>query len=158
MGRLAHLARRFFGALRGRPLRPLEQAEVAGLLRPDEQALFWGQQSADQRHALQAVRAVLERAPGRHDLARAALLHDVGKALAGLGILGRVVATGLSLLHYPVSGRFAAYLGHGGSGADRLAAAGAEPLVVAYARHHHDARPPSVPAEAWDLLTAADRP
>ena len=32
MGRLAHLARRFFGALRGRPLTPVEQAEAAGLL------------------------------------------------------------------------------------------------------------------------------
>ena len=92
MGRLVHLARRFFGALRGHPLTPVEQAEVAGLLRPDERALFWGQQSADQRHELQAARAVLERAPGRHDLARAALLHDVGKGLVGLGIVGRVVA------------------------------------------------------------------
>jgi len=28
---------------------------------------------------------------------------------------------------------------------------------VAYARHHHGARPPAVPAEAWEALTAADR-
>jgi len=157
MGRLAHLARRFFGALRGRPLTPVEQAEAAGLLRPDEQGLFWAQQPADQRHALESVRAVLERAPGRRDLARAALLHDVGKGLVALGIIGRVLATGLSLLHLPARGRFAAYLGHAKSGADHLAAAGAEALVVAYARHHHDARPPAVPAEAWELLTAADR-
>jgi len=157
MTRLAHLARRFFGTLRRRPLRPAQQAEAAGLLHPEERKLFWGQGPADQRHALKCARAVLARAPGRFDLARAALLHDVGKGMVRLGVVGRVLATGLSLLRLPTPGRFGAYLAHGQSGADQLAAAGAEPLVVAYTRHHHESRPPAVPAEDWELLAAADR-
>ncbi|HSQ37266.1 MAG TPA: hypothetical protein VLS92_05165 [Acidimicrobiia bacterium] len=157
MTRLAHLARRFFGTLRRRPLRPAQQAEAAGLLHPEERKLFWGQGPADQRHALRCARAVLARAPGRFDLARAALLHDVGKGIVRLGVAGRVLATGLSLLRLPTPGRLGAYLEHGRSGADRLAAAGAEPLVVAYTRHHHDGRPAAVPAQDWELLAAADR-
>ena len=157
MRQLLHLARRFFGVLRLRPLLPAEQTEAARLLRPEERALFWRQAAADQRHALECARAVLERAPGRLDLARAAVLHDVGKGTVRLGAGGRVLATGLSLLHLPTPGRLGAYLAHGPRGANELAAAGAEPLVVAYARHHHGARPPAVPAEDWDLLEAADR-
>jgi len=157
MGRLAHLARRFLGHLHRRPLGPAEQAEAASLLRPKERPLFWGQGPADQRHALQCTRAVLAAAPGRTDLARAALLHDVGKARARLGVVGRVLATGLPLLHLPTPGRLGAYRAHAASGAEELATAGAEPLVVAYARHHHEARPPAVPVDDWELLSAADR-
>jgi len=157
MRHLSHLARRAFGALCLRPLQPGEQAEAARLLRPEERRLFWGQAAADQRHALGCARVVLERAPGRPDLARAALLHDVGKGMVRLGVGGRVLATGLSLLHLPTPGRLGAYLAHGCRGAHELARARAEPLVVAYARHHHAARPPAVSAEDWDLLEAADR-
>jgi hypothetical protein len=157
MGRLSHLTRRFFRGLRRRPLRPAEQAEASRLLRPEERKLFWEQATPDQRHALECARALLERAPGRYDLARAALLHDVGKGTVWLGIPGRVLATGLSLLHLPTPGPLGIYLTHGPRGAEELAGLGAEPLVVAYARHHHAARPPAVSAEDWDLLKAADR-
>jgi len=157
MGHLAHLARRFAGAVRRGPLGPAEQAEASRLLRGEERKLFWRQAAADQRHALDCARALLDRAPGRFDLARAALLHDVGKGAARLGTPGRVLATGLSLLHLPTPGRLGVYVAHGPGGADELAALGAEPLVVTYARHHHAARPPSVPPEDWDLLGAADR-
>ena len=154
---LRHLVRRFFAALRARRLGPAEQAEVARLLRPAETRLFWRQAPTDQRHGLQCARLIADRAPTRPDLARAALLHDVGKATVRLGAAARVLASGLSLLHLPAPGRLGDYLAHGPRGADELAAAGAEPLVVAYARHHHAARPSAVTTDDWGLLAAADR-
>jgi hypothetical protein len=153
---LPHLARRFFSVLRARPLRPGEQAAAARLLRPTERALFWGQRPADQRHGLECAAAVLIRRPDRPDLARAALLHDIGKRQAALGALGRALATTLGFLRVPVAGRFAAYLGHGRAGAADLEAAGAEALIVSFACHHHDGRPADVPADDWVELCRAD--
>lgn len=157
MGHLLHLGRRLLGGLHPRRLGPGEQAEAAALVRPGEARLFWRQSPADQRHALNCARAVLASAPDRPDLARAALLHDVGKATARLGVPGRVLATSLSLLRLPAPGRWADYLAHAARGADELRTAGADPVVVAYARHHHGHRPPEVPARDWELLTRADR-
>lgn len=151
-----HLVRRFFGVLRAAPLRPEEQAWVASLLRPAESALFWGQAPADQRHGFACGRTVRAAAPGRDDLTRAALLHDVGKRHAGLGALGRSLATALASLRLPARGRLAVYLAHAAAGAADLAAAGAEPVVVAFARHHHDSRPEDMAAADWDLLCRAD--
>jgi len=156
-GELRHLARRFWATLGPGRLGPADQAEVAALLRREEAPLFWRQSAADQRHTLACARAVLGAAAGRRDLARAALLHDVGKAAADLGVAGRTLATLLSLLHVPVRGRPAAYLAHASRGADDLRAAGAEPLTVLYARHHHGTRPPEIAPHDWELLARADR-
>ena len=153
---LPHLARRFFGVLVATPLRPGEQAAVGALLRPAERALFWGQPAADQRHGLECARAVQAACPGRSDLARAALLHDVGKRRSGLGAVGRSLATALAGARLPGRGRFAAYREHGPLGATELEAAGAEPMVVAFARHHHAKRPDAVPAADWEVLRRAD--
>ncbi len=153
---LRHLSGRFFAVLAARPPGPREQTEVAGLLRPEERRLFWDQPAADQRHGLESARRVLRAAPGRRDLARAALLHDVGKRHARLGPLGRVLASVAALARLPQRGRVAAYLDHGALGAEELAAAGAEPVVVEFARHHHAERPPAFPPEAWALLQRAD--
>lgn len=157
MSYLAHLARRLLESLRARRLGPAEQAEVAGLLRPTERGLFWGQSAADQRHGLACAHRVLASAPERADLARAALLHDAGKSAARLGPIGRVTVTGLALLHLPTPGRLSLYRRHGALGAAALQAAGAEILVVEYARCHHEGRPPSIPPADWELLAGADR-
>lgn len=157
MGHLFHLARRFLGSVWARPLSPQEQAVVAGLLRPAERPLFWRQGAADQRHGLRSARALLEWAPARIDLARAALLHDVGKGTVRLGPLGRSLATALGLLHLPAPGALGEYLAHERRGADELAAAGAEPTLVAYAGYHHGRRPAVIAQDDWDLLRAADR-
>ncbi len=53
--------------------------------------------------------------------------------------------------------RFAVYLDHGRIAAQELDRAGAEPLVVAFALHHHRERPEEISREDWDLLQAADR-
>jgi hypothetical protein len=154
---LPHLVRRFGGVLRARPLRPAEQDEVAGMLAPGLAALFWAQQVADQRHGLECARAVLSSRPGRADLARAALLHDVGKRHAGLGTLARSLASGAAALRLPTRGRWAAYLRHGSLGAADLEARGADAREVAFARAHHATRPESFPAADWEALLRADR-
>ncbi len=155
-GRIRHLILRFFYVARARPLSPGEQAEAAALLRAEESRLFWGQPAADQRHGLDAARHVLRAAPGRGDLARAALLHDIGKRHARLGPVGRSVATGLGLVRLPVPARMRTYLDHGEVGARELEAAGAGRLIVAYTRAHHGRRPEEVPLADWKLLSAAD--
>ena len=149
-----HLISRTVGSVRAEPLTPREEAEVAGLLDDRWAAMFWEQPVMDQRHAIDAARFVLAAKPGERDLARAALLHDVGKRHARLGVLGRIVATALALLRIPAPGRLGVYLDHARLGADDLAGAG--DLVEAYARHQDGARPDAVPAAAWALLKEAD--
>lgn len=157
LGGWSHLAGRFFEFMRVRGLSPREQSEVAALLRRDERGLFWRQGAADQRHALTSARAALEAAPGRRDLARAALLHDLGKQVSGLGLLGRSLASVLAKLRLPVGGRFRLYLDHGAIGGDLLEGLRAERLVVVFARHHHDSPPPEVDPPDWELLQRCDR-
>ena len=153
-----HLAGRFLDVTLARPLRPGEQTEVATLLTTDaERSMYWDQPRADQRHGLAAARLVRSARPGRTELVRAALLHDVGKRHSRLGPMGRSVATILGRLGIGGSARFADYLDHGRIAALELDLAGAEPLVVAFALHHHRDRPEEISREDWELLQAADR-
>lgn len=152
-----HLIARFFSVLRARRLRPEEQEEVAALLRPGEEQLFWRQQPADQRHGWLAAAYMLEQCPGDRILARAALLHDIGKSHGRLGPIRRSLATVGGTLRLPMARRWRAYLDHAELGAADLEAAGAEPEVAAYTRHHHGDRPPQISEAAWDLLGRADR-
>jgi len=156
MRRILHLARRFFESLRSRPLDPDEQDRVAEWLGEGQSSLFWRQQVLDQRHGLGCADLVAGRHPDRPDLIRAALLHDIGKRHSHLGVLGRVAASGLSLLHLPAPGRLGAFLAHGALGADDLAAAGAESIVVGFAAGHHGPCPPGFDASDWAVLREAD--
>ncbi len=149
-----HLIRRAIGSIRPRPLTPREEAEVAGLLDDRLAALFWEQPTMDQRHGIDAAHFVLGRRPGERDIARGALLHDVGKRHARLGFFGRVAATVLALLRLPAPGRLGVYLDHARLGAADLA--GADELTIAYARHQDGARPDAIPVDAWALLKEAD--
>ena len=79
------------------------------------------------------------------------------KRHSGLGVFGRSCASGLFLLRLPARGRLRTYLDHGAIGARELEAAGAEPLVVAYAAHHQRKRPDEVPGDVWSVLVEADR-
>jgi hypothetical protein len=153
---IGHLVARTVASARARPLSPREESEVAGLLDDTLAAFFWDQPVVDQRHAIDAAHTVLEHMPGNAAAARAALLHDVGKRHARLGIVGRIVATVLAMLHLPARGRLAVYLDHARLGADELAAAGAEELEVAYARHQDDERPDEISPAVWRVLKWAD--
>jgi hypothetical protein len=155
-GDLRHLVRRFFEVTTARRPGPRDQVRVNGLLAPAEAVLFWEQAPADQAHALACLARV--EAAGRHrpDLARAVLLHDVGKRHARLGVLGRTAASLLAMVRLPAPGRLGAYLRHGVLGAADLRAAGSEPLVVAFAAGHHGPAPKGVSPDDWAVLRAAD--
>ncbi|HSM02843.1 MAG TPA: HDIG domain-containing protein [Acidimicrobiia bacterium] len=126
------------------------------MLSEDLARLFWSQPVADQAHAVTSARHVAELATDRPELVRAALLHDIGKRHARLGVIGRSVASVVATLRLPLRGRFAAYIEHGEAGAAELESVGAEPLVVAFARHHHGQKPRGVAAADWDALVRAD--
>lgn len=153
-----HLVARFLDAVLARRLAPLEQAEVAAYLRsPVERVVFWDQPTADQRHGLEAARWVAARHPDRDDLIRAALLHDIGKRHARLGPVGRSRATLRMAIGLQLTPGMSSYGDHGKLGAAELESAGAEPLVAAYARHHHGERPAEIDPLDWRVLVAADR-
>lgn len=155
---LVHLARRFLGSLRpGGPSRRRE-GWVATVLTPAEHRLWRRMSGPDRRHAVVVARRV-DRALGGADrpVLAAALLHDVGKAEAGLGVLGRVAATASSLAGRRPGGAMGAYLRHAEVGAGLLEEAGSDPVTVVWAREHH--LPPdrwTLPADVAAVLKAAD--
>lgn len=167
-GELAHLARRFadHAASVRRPSEP-PPAEVAwahSWLRAGEVDLWDAQAAVDRVHSLAVSHRVVEStssSPPPRWVVAAALLHDVGKADAPLGLTGRTAATLLELAHLRAApGALGRYLRYPETGAGWLAAVGSDPRVVAWAREHH--RPPprrsgAVPAAFADLLADADR-
>ena len=151
--RLAHLARRFFASLVARMPSADEEAWVRSLLLPGEFELWVRQARYDRRHTLGAARRV-ERALGPESepiWLAAALLHDVGKVEARLGIPGRVAATiTMAVIGYArvvswatapgVSGRFGRYAAHGEIGAELVRASGGRDEVAVWAAAHHRKR------------------
>jgi hypothetical protein len=159
---LAHLAGRFARSVRPPTVPDEDVAWARAWLRPAEMALWSAQAPVDRVHSVAVARAAVRGASTDGAppwLAPAALLHDVGKVDAGLGALGRAVATVLELVGvHRAPGRLGRYLRYPETGAERLAAAGAAPEVVAWAREHH--LPPAswtVPAPWAARLAAADR-
>lgn len=170
------LARRFFASVFARPPSADEDAWVASLLLPGELELWGRQPRYDRRHTLgvarRAERALGARAEGRW--VAAALLHDVGKIEAGLGILGRVVATltmGLVgrdrvrgwAARTGWRGRFGRYADHGPIGGALVRSAGGRDEVAAWASVHHlirrkdPGRGVDLPLEVVIALSESDR-
>lgn len=154
-GTWSHLASRFVEVATALPLDGDERRWVEQRLRPTEFDRYWDQPVADQRHGYEAARHVSAHGVAP-EVERAALLHDVAKRHSGLGIVGRSLASVGIRLHLPLWGRARVYRDHGPLAGAELESTGAGDLVVTYARHHHGRRPPSIPAETWDLLQAAD--
>lgn len=154
-GSLPHLAARFFDFVTSRPLSVTERDEVERWLNPVEWSPYFAQIPADQRHGLVTARRIAQLHPGRRDLIRAGLLHDIGKRHSELGAWGRSLASLAIKLGLPLSARFSAYRDHGPLGADELDRLGAENLVVVFAREHHGTADPGIPE--WAALVAADR-
>jgi hypothetical protein len=95
LARATHLVKRFFGSLL--PLGPSadDAAWAESELTPAELDLWRQLPRTDRRHAAKVARRV-EAALGdeaTRPVLAAALMHDVGKLDAGLGVYGRVVAT-----------------------------------------------------------------
>lgn len=161
-----HLARRFFGSLRPGGPRPADVEWVQAVLSTAELRLWERLSGPDRRHSVEVAREVQRllgpEAAGRPVLA-AALLHDVGKLDAGLRTPGRVAATVMVMAagdgaasRWAEKGGFrsraARYLQHPQRGAELLANAESDPLVVAWARDHH--LPPDRCRIADDLAAA----
>ena len=118
--------------------------------------LFWRQDAADQRHAYEVAERVTARLSNDEDAYTAALLHDVGKAGAGLGAVGRSIATVLDGVGLPLTGSMKRYRSHGPIGAAELADAGYDGIVVAFAEHHPGPAPGGIDPERWEVLLEAD--
>jgi hypothetical protein len=146
--RAAHLVRRFWWAVFARRPSAAERRWVEDVLAPCERALFDRLARADQEHHLRvARRLVAQHAPGPvpREWIAAALLHDVGKLVCGLGTWGRVWAT-LWPWGRAGDGRFARYHRHAAIGASMLRAAGSDPVTVALVGEWPDAPPAAAQA------------
>lgn len=157
-GSPAHLVRRFFDVASARALTDSERAAVDEWLPSDLAAIFYEQPDHDQRHGYHAALSVVASRTRDSDMICAALLHDVGKRHANLGIFGRSLASILIIARVPVPERVRVYRDHGIIGARELGLAGAPSLVIDFALHHHGSRPPTIAPDAWETLVAADQP
>lgn len=157
-GSLSHLARRFFDVLMAHPLDRAETAEVASWLDRGEAKVFFSQSDPDQRHGYHAAQVVLASGTRSVPVIKAALLHDVGKRHARLGVVARSLVSVLIGLRLPLPSRGRQYRDHGEAAARELDEIGCEALVVEFARHHHGERPAGIPQATWDLLQLADEP
>ena len=127
MSSIAHLARRFAGSLsRTEPAAPdLEWARSQ--LLAGEWEKWRAMAVQDRRHSIEVAQRLVARLPAvPRPVVAGALLHDVGKQLAGLGTIGRVVAT----MAGPRTVRFRRYHDHEQLGAAMLHDAGSDPLTV----------------------------
>ncbi len=152
--KLAHLARRFGRALWPGPPRRAQAEWAAEVLAPNAFELWQRMANHDRRHAIGVARRVEHMLAGTEHggdprWCGAALLHDVGKLDARLGIYGRVVATVCGA----VAGREMAsswstkrgftrkvglYLRHPELGRDRIRIIDGPPEAAAWAAAHHD--------------------
>lgn len=147
-----HLARRFVGSLRPGGPTLADDAWAEARLGPDERLLWRRMSGTDRRHAIEVARRATAALGERADppVLAAALLHDVGKVVSGLGPARRVVAT-------LMPGRYPHYRDYPQLGAELLARAGSDPLTVAWAAEHHlPADRWTVPAPVGAALQAAD--
>lgn len=122
-----HLARRFATSLSRRPPPAADVAWAHTHLLAAEGALWDRMPVQDRRHSLLVARRFAELAPDadRPQVA-AALLHDVGKSISGLGTFARVAAT----LVGPRTARFREYHDHERLGAEMLRTAGSAEVTV----------------------------
>jgi hypothetical protein len=151
--RVHHLVTRYVGSLRARRLDDATAAWVAATLEPGEQQVWEGMGRADRSEAVAVARSFeatgVSSGPHAQEWRAAALLHDAGKQLSGLGTFGRAMATALAAgtgrarvrawagRRGGCRARVGRYAAHDDLGRDLLREAGARPAVVAWAGAHH---------------------
>lgn len=109
MKKLWHLIKRAVTSYSNDPLSGADVERAERLLLTQEFELWWSMPPRDQRHSLQVYERFMRfYPPAKRTEQAAALLHDVGKTVAGLGWFMRIVAT----LVGPRGAVFALYHGH----------------------------------------------
>jgi hypothetical protein len=94
MKKLWHLAKRAVTSFSNDPLSGADVARVERLLLLQEFEIWWSMPPRDQRHSLQVYERFMRfYPPAKRTEQAAALLHDVGKTVSGLGWFLRIVAT-----------------------------------------------------------------
>ncbi len=174
---IGHYVRRFVFGLSPKPPSAAEESWATGWLSPSQLVLFVRLSNYDRRHLIQSARMVERElnsgSPTDADRVwvQAALLHDVGKFDARLGVFGRVVATVLAygIGHDRVRawaatsgwrGRVGRYEMHGEIGAAEIRAAGGpEEAALWSALHHHrgEFTNSPIPLKTLLMLAKADR-
>jgi hypothetical protein len=127
MSSVAHLARRFWGSLSRVEPAAGDVEWVRAQCTAVEFDLWCAMAVQDRRHSIVVARRFVELAPAatRAEVA-GALLHDVGKQVAGLGTVARVVATVVGSR----GERFRQYHDHEALGAAMLAERGSDPATI----------------------------
>ena len=170
------LAARAWQALRRDPESAEDRAWVRSLLRPAEYAIWTRQPAFDRRHSVRVARRLEARLAGTaHEgetrWIAAALLHDVGKAAAGLSSIPRAAAIVADRFvdletarrwarsKRPWVSRIGLYLTHGEVGARLIRQAGGRAEIAAWSEVHQGGSPVSVagiPAEVVAALLGSD--
>ena len=170
------LAVRAWQALRSDADRDADRAWARALLRPSEYAIWIRQTAYDRRHSVRVARRVEERLAetpyaGEARWLAAALMHDVGKAEAGLSPLSRAAAAFVNrIVDLETARRWARsragrlrriglYLIHGEVGARLIRDAGGREEVAAWSEAHQEERierVPGFPPAVVAALTGSD--
>ena len=125
-----HLVKRAVGSFSQSPPSPVGIAKAQDVLNQAEFELWTAMQFRDQRHSIVVLDRFDALVPNALQSERAAaLLHDVGKNVSGLGFLSRVIAT----LVGSRNRRFTDYHNHENLGAELLSAI-SEPRTVELVR------------------------
>ena len=115
--KIAHLVKRALSSLLQTPPSPQDVAIVSDVLNTAEFAAWSEMQYRDQRHSIIVLNRFVALVPGAVTAERAAaLLHDVGKNISGLGFFLRVIATVVG----PRGQRFTEYHNHESLGAELM--------------------------------------
>lgn len=174
-----HRVRRFFAvATSSGPTAP-DRVWAGEWMSDAEAGLFDQLRGADRAHSIAVARAVRRHGETTGEQVQdwvmaSALLHDVGKIRADLGVVGRSVATVVGWVGGDRAGRWLSsrsgsgpvagagravgrYVRYPELGAEALDGAGSDVRVVAWAREHHEREAAwTVPVPAGRLLRAAD--
>lgn len=172
-----HRARRFFRSLVARAPSQEETLWAENHLNDPERRAFARLGPGDRSHSIGVAKKVvanldristeLDGDPGDWIVA-AALLHDIGKSVPGLGIYGRVIATVSGSLvgddmaeHWAeksgMTRKIGLYLKYPELGVTILELAGSDPRVIAWSAQHHSAPADwTIPLAVGQLLSDAD--
>jgi hypothetical protein len=147
--RLAYRSRQFRRVLRS-PKAPLSDSILQPFLSPPQILLFRRMHFFEQAHSFQVLQSLRLAGHTDPDLLAAALLHDVGKILAPLSLMGRVIVV-IGKHFFPKAAErwgdgephglrrpFMTAYQHPAWGADLAFAAGASPRTCELIRRHQD--------------------